>query len=142
MSFPERVIEDAWNRQGGRCAYCGKWLARANREGGETGAWHPHHRKPTSKDGTDSLRNCVILCVNKPEHCHWEIGHGGISWDYHAPLNDSKLKYLYWGVRRKPSVVRVTGIAPKMPLRLKKATKKRRQPKGRPVPTISLIRMC
>jgi len=91
--FPSSVVQDAWSRQRGKCAKCGKQLVPANRDRGSIGAWHAHHRKPTKDGGTDTLRNCVILCINPPD-CHFNVGHGGISWDYYAPLSDWELPYL------------------------------------------------
>jgi len=95
MSFSEDTIWRAWDRQDGHCAVCGKRLVDYNRDQGTYGAWHAHHRKPLSHDGTDSLRNCVLLCVNYPESCHFAVGHGGVSWDYYQPLSDSDLPWLF-----------------------------------------------
>jgi len=100
MPFPAVIVARAWNRQGSRCAYCGKALNRENRDRGMSGAWHPHHRKPESEGGTDTLRNCVILCINPP-NCHFHIGHGGMSWMHYESLSDSGLPYLYYGVTRR-----------------------------------------
>ena len=95
MSFPFDVVEDAWYRQGGLCAHCGKVLVGENCSRGQRGGWHPHHRKPRSYGGTDLLRNCVLLCINPP-NCHLYIGHGG---DYrqYAVIYDYDLPYLYAG---------------------------------------------
>ena len=97
MAFPNVIVARAWARQGHRCAYCGKQLVASNRDRGERGSWHPHHRRPLADDGTDTLRNCVILCINLP-NCHLHIGHGG-SWQDREPLNDYELRYLYYGKR-------------------------------------------
>lgn len=97
MAFPLGVIQDAWDRQDGKCASCCKTLVAGNRDYGTYGAWHAHHRKPLSEGGTDTLRNCVLLCINEPENCHWNVGHGGIGWYYYAPLSDSDLPCLYAG---------------------------------------------
>ncbi len=91
MRFPAVIVRRAWRRQGGRCATCGK---RLNPRKG----WHAHHRKPDYLGGTETLRNCVILCINPP-NCHYYVGHGGIGWDYYNPLNESEVPYLYWGRR-------------------------------------------
>ena len=120
MPFPNDVVRRAWVRQGGRCARCGKRLVRGNRDRGEVGAWHAHHRRPDHLGGTETLRNCVILCITPP-NCHWTIGHGGISWNHHEPLRDSELPYLYYG--RKPQ------------------RHKKRQRKARPMPQVRLIRL-
>jgi len=95
MPFPETIRKRAWIRQGGRCAYCGRTLVYANRDRGSRGAWHPHHRKPEVYEGTDTLHNCVIFCINPP-NCHLNIGHGGV-WGNYCPLDDSDLPYLYYG---------------------------------------------
>lgn len=96
MAFSKDIVVAAWNRQDGKCAYCGKTLIFKNRDLGEFAAWHPHHRKPEHIDGTDTLQNCVILCINPP-NCHFNIGHGGISWEHYQPLSDSEMPYLYCG---------------------------------------------
>lgn len=88
-SFPADVVRKAWVRQGGRCAYCGK---RLNSRSG----WDTHHRKPDYLDGTETLRNCVIFCNHSP-NCHFNVGHGGVSWMHYEPLNDAELPYLYYG---------------------------------------------
>ena len=89
MRFPATIIKRAWKRQGGRCAACGKRLRPSE-------GWHAHHRKPDSREGTETLRNCVILCTNQP-NCHYYIGHGGMGWDNRNPLSDHELPYLYYG---------------------------------------------
>ena len=96
MAFSKEVVAAAWNRQDGKCAYCGKTLIFRNRDTGEFGAWQTHHRKPKHLGGTDTLHNCVIFCINPP-NCHFNIGHGGISWEHYEPLSDSQLPYLYCG---------------------------------------------
>jgi hypothetical protein len=106
--FTAQVIKNAWIRQRGRCAACGKELTLDNRDRGEVGAWHAHHRKPLSEGGGNTLRNCVILCANEP-NCHFNIGHGGLSTDHYEPLSDFELPYLYTGrdisVNRIPQMV-------------------------------------
>lgn len=97
MSFSKVIVAKAWVRQGGRCAYCGKQLNPNNHDRGERGGWHPHHRRPRVDNGTDTLRNCVIFCINPP-NCHLYIGHGG-NWQDREPLNDSELPHLYHGKR-------------------------------------------
>ena len=92
MAFSVEVRERAWYRQGGLCAACGKELVFENCERGYRGAWHPHHRDP---EGTDTLRNFVILCINPP-NCHLNIGHDG-NWRTSVVLYDSDLTYLYAG---------------------------------------------
>ncbi|MGB2798901.1 MAG: HNH endonuclease signature motif containing protein [Dehalococcoidia bacterium] len=95
MPFSTEITDRAWDRQYGKCAYCGKRLNKKNRNEGETGAWHPHHRKPEKKGGSNKLRNCAILCINEPEKCHFKIGHGGKDWSYYSPISDSDLQYLF-----------------------------------------------
>jgi hypothetical protein len=38
----------------------------------------------------------VILCVNPPD-CHFNIGHGGVSWVHHRTFADKDLPWLYHG---------------------------------------------
>jgi hypothetical protein len=97
MGFSNDIIKQAWKRQGGICASCGKVLVSSNRDKGMQGAWHAHHRKPISSGGTDLKRNCVILCINQPEYCHFKKGHGSRDWGYYARLTDDDLPYLYDG---------------------------------------------
>jgi hypothetical protein len=94
MAFPYTTIKEAWKRQGGKCAKCCKELIEYNRDVGEIGAWHAHHRKPEGDGGDDSLGNCVILCINEPENCHFNFGHGGISWAHHSIILDSEMPCL------------------------------------------------
>jgi hypothetical protein len=98
MAFPKEVLEEAWLRQGGRCAYCGKELVWESTQQGERGAWHPHHRKAVVDGGTDSLGNCVLLCINLPENCHLNIGHAG-NYQESPILYDEDLPYLHFGDR-------------------------------------------
>lgn len=100
MAFLSTTIDKAWTRQGGKCAKCCKQLNKYNRDVGEIGAWHAHHRKPVSENGDDSLGNCVILCINEPENCHFNYGHGGISWTHYSHLADSDMLCLREGERR------------------------------------------
>ena len=98
MPFSKDMVERAWRRQGGLCAYCGKKLVLLSAKRGSRGAWNPHHRKALKWEGSDLLRNCVLLCINPPENCHLKIGHLS---DFHqnsAPT-DNELKYLYAGER-------------------------------------------
>lgn len=73
MAFPDSVVQQAWQRAGGRCectrithghgARCNKQLVWANRGREGRGAWEAHHRR---KGGPDTLSNCEILCWD----CH------------------------------------------------------------------------
>jgi hypothetical protein len=138
MAFSRQTVDAAWSRQGGCCAHCGKSLARSNRDYGRYGAWHPHHRKPESKDGTDTLGNCVILCINEPGNCHFNVGHKG-NWANYAPLSDSDLPYLYEGQRitRRPlaQMLRTQPMVKKI-----RRVKPRRLPPSPPQPSITTIR--
>lgn len=95
MAFSHESVQEAWERQGGRCAACGKVLQSTNRDLGEFGAWHPHHILPQSQEGTDDPNNCAILCINYP-NCHFNVGHGG-DWTKHAPLSKTNLPYFRFG---------------------------------------------
>ncbi|MFA7254072.1 MAG: HNH endonuclease [Patescibacteria group bacterium] len=75
MSFPQSVINDAWERAGGKCECarrcsghsgyrCNKVLDPRNREAGKQ--WHAHHVVSQEAGGPDTLQNCQILCVE----CH------------------------------------------------------------------------
>ena len=60
-----------------KCECCKKELVWENRDKGTMGAWHAHHVTP-KKDGIDdSIENMTILCINNPENCHLNQGHGG-----------------------------------------------------------------
>jgi len=145
MAFGQQTIDDAWNRQGGYCAYCGKNLVKDNRDKGEFGAWHPHHRKPISKRGTDTLANCVIFCINEPENCHFRVGHKS-NWANYAPLSDSDLPYLYAGQRKAQRQVmqmpiiqmQITGRQPAA--KKMRRVKRRYQPPRIPTPGIITTR--
>lgn len=100
MPFPSSVVEYAWRRQAGLCAYCGKRLKWGSRDKGAMGAWHAHHRRPEDYGGSNTLRNCVIFCINEPENCHLNVGHDG-DWDNYCPLSDRNLRYLHAGRRKR-----------------------------------------
>ena len=97
MEFADGVVKAAWDRQGGRCAKCGRWLVWAQR-GREsiTGAWQPHHRDPGNQDKRNALANCIIFCSGMAD-CHFNEGHGGVNWSHHASLDDSTLLFLHTG---------------------------------------------
>jgi ssDNA-binding Zn-finger/Zn-ribbon topoisomerase 1 len=94
MSFDYDVKWRAYERQGHRCAACGKALVWENEHRGDgwRGAWEAHHRRP---GGSDLLRNCLLLCSNYP-NCHFNIGHEG-NWHNRVVLYDYELDYLYDG---------------------------------------------
>ena len=91
--FSQPIIDRAWQRQGGRCAACGRDLSRCN--------WDAHHRKGFKYGGTASLGNCILLCRNTPESCHLNLGHNG-DWQGNTVLYDSDLPYLYFGIGNIP----------------------------------------
>ena len=97
MEFADAVVRAAWDRQGGRCAKCGRWLIWAQR-GREsvTGAWQPHHKDPGDQEKRDALANCIIFCSGIAD-CHFKEGHGGINWSHYASLDDSMLLFLHAG---------------------------------------------
>lgn len=97
VDFAGEVVKAAWDRQGGRCAKCGRWLIWKYRGGnGGTGAWQPHHMTPGDQAGSNALTNCVIFCSGIA-NCHYNIGHGGIGWSHYAPLDDSVLLFFHTG---------------------------------------------
>jgi hypothetical protein len=73
MAFPENVVQQAWQRAGGKCecrrtthghtGRCNKQLAWENRGREGRGKWEAHHRV---RGGDDTLSNCEILCWD----CH------------------------------------------------------------------------
>lgn len=61
----------------GQCECCQKELVWENRDKGQEGAWHAHHVNPVNKNNNDLISNMAILCINEPENCHLNQGHGG-----------------------------------------------------------------
>lgn len=90
MAFSEDIIKRAWERQGGCCAACCKELVWANRDHGEKGAWHAHHRILPGLREADNLINCVLLCINPPD-CHSNVGHDHGNFSYPVTLSEGKL---------------------------------------------------
>jgi len=73
----ERIKDRFYIVAKGLCECCGKDLKWDNRDRG-IGAWHAHHVHPLKDDGNnDLISNMAILCVNEPENCHFNQGHGG-----------------------------------------------------------------
>jgi hypothetical protein len=97
VDFADEVVRTAWDRQGGRCAKCGRWLIWTYRaRNGGTGAWQPHHMTSSDQGGSSALPNCVIFCSGIA-NCHFNVGHGGVRWSHYAPLDDSVLLFFYTG---------------------------------------------
>lgn len=69
MEFPLMVVEEAWERAGGRCEChhsahghhipCGRPLKLESRDSDNRDGWVAHAH---DKDGTRTLDNCEILC--------------------------------------------------------------------------------
>src|SRR5512136_1737892 len=97
MEFADGVVKAAWDRQGGRCAKCGRWLIWAQR-GGEsmTGAWQPHHKSPRDQEKRNTPADCIILCSGIA-YCHFKEGHGGVNHSHHSSLDDSMLLFFHAG---------------------------------------------
>ena len=94
MVFEEYVIRRAFQRQGGRCAVCGKKLSWHNRgKDDRWGAWKTHPKKPSAYGGNSYLSNCVLLCINR-QNCHLYVGHSGVIGKSFM-LSDRDLSYLY-----------------------------------------------
>jgi hypothetical protein len=95
--FPEQVVRAAWNRQGGRCAGCGRWLiwSHRGRDGG-IGAWRSQYRIPKDQGGTPTLANCVILCPGVANR-RAASDPGGEPKDSCVQLGSSMLLYLHDG---------------------------------------------
>ncbi len=67
MSFSLSIKDQAYERAGGRCEYCGRPCRRIpNGDYYEYPDSEFHHRKAQSEGGDDSLSNCVHLCTS----CH------------------------------------------------------------------------
>jgi hypothetical protein len=78
MSFSEEdVIKRFFITAKGQCECCKKKLVFKNRDKGTKGAWHAHHVIPKNVKFNDSIINMAILCINDPENCHLNKGHGG-----------------------------------------------------------------
>ncbi|MCC6350783.1 MAG: HNH endonuclease [Candidatus Eisenbacteria bacterium] len=75
--FSRGTMESALARQANQCASCGTpitWLGedgRLDHRFGESG--QAHHLTPVRLGGTNSERNCVILC----QACHYSAHEGG-----------------------------------------------------------------
>lgn len=91
MSFSETDIRKRFFLLAkSKCECCGKDLVWGNRDKGLKGAWHAHHVNPVNIDPDDSVFNMAILCINEPENCHLNQGHGG---DYNETQPKTKWKY-------------------------------------------------
>jgi hypothetical protein len=101
--FFDHIIQLAWKRQRGKCAFCGTTLVYDNQDKGNVGAWHPHPK--ILELGYALEDNCLILCINPPNNCHWNIGHGAYDLLHYHYFNDWELPYLYGrpGRHGKPS---------------------------------------
>jgi len=95
MAFSPDVVKRAFVRQGGLCAHCGKNLTWDNRDKGELGAWHAHHRRQEGTIDSELAKNCIILCITRP-NCHLNTGHGG-NLERRRELSDAALPYMYAG---------------------------------------------
>jgi len=71
MNFTDEVIKAVWKRQNGKCAKCGIVLIPENRDRGEVGAWHAYPLVENIFEGEHNTDNCVILCINPPNNCHY-----------------------------------------------------------------------
>lgn len=66
-----------------------------NQDRGDVGAWHAHPKNPHL--GYDLEDNCLLLCINPPSDCHWNVGHGGYNLLRYHIFDDWELSYLYGG---------------------------------------------
>ena len=55
---------DVWQRDRGHCRICGKYTKA-----------QPHHIKPRSQGGEDTMENLILLCHD----CHYQIHHGKVT---------------------------------------------------------------
>ncbi len=66
-AFSRRVEDEAWERQAGLCAGCGRSLVYYNRGQGGSGAYWPVELRPGVYGGGRSVENCVLLCTRCQE---------------------------------------------------------------------------
>jgi hypothetical protein len=65
MRYSTEVLSYVYDKSSGYCVYCNKKLAFTNYGRlGERGAWEVDHSVPTSRGGTDYLRNLVPACID------------------------------------------------------------------------------
>jgi len=73
---PDNSIESArFNKQGGRCALCGKEIGFEYQDTEEMGAWYAHHIDGDLEN--NELENCAAVCIGEPENCHLNVAHWG-----------------------------------------------------------------
>ena len=97
MEFTDAVVKAAWDRQGGRCAKCGRWLVWAQKgRDSITGAWEPHNLNRAGHEESSELADCVVLCAGITD-CHFNEGHGGIDWSHNVCLDESALLFFCAG---------------------------------------------
>lgn len=73
IPFPDSVVEEAWQRSGGKCectrtthghhGRCNATLYKSRRGYEGYGGWEAHH---INANGPATLSNCEILCIE----CH------------------------------------------------------------------------
>lgn len=93
MIFSNETVSEAFKRQGGRYACCGKKLSNYPYSG--SGSWEAHHMISASHGGSDSLENCMILCI-KGCNCHLNVGHSG-NWKNGVPQREDDFEYFKHG---------------------------------------------
>jgi hypothetical protein len=99
--FPDAIIKTAWERQRGKCAKCGSQLIEENQDKGNMGSWHPHPRIVSI--GYDLSDNCILLCTDPPNNCHWSLGHEKYDLRHYKPIEEWEIPYLYGGLHGTPS---------------------------------------
>ena len=73
MAFPQSVVDDAWERSGGKCecrrtthghnGRCNNQLNYGSRGNDNSpGCWEAHHIVSVDSGGSNTLSNCEILC--------------------------------------------------------------------------------
>jgi len=81
MAFTDSVVDQAWQRSGGKCectrtghghtGRCNRGLLKSSRGAESSQGWEAHH---ITAGGMDTLSNCQILC----QDCHKKTGtYGG-----------------------------------------------------------------
>ena len=75
MAFTDDVLQQAWQRSGGKCECqnrshdhgfyaCDELLEWLNRAQPGLGSWEARHKVVPEDGGDDSLENCEIVCLD------------------------------------------------------------------------------
>lgn len=75
MAFPDSIVRNQFQLQGGHCAVCGLKMAWGVRGFRALGGWQAHHID--GDDLNDSSANCACVCANDNRDCHLDRCHFG-----------------------------------------------------------------